>query len=610
MLKGLKHTWLRILLAMIAACSASACVLDFEPEDCDLFAGDNLKLMLSMRMPSPVGATRAAAGLPAEEIRELRVVVVSLAEDSNGYPVAEELPVVEFNKVISSPIINNKGNYEVLTEEIIPDRKKKLYILANCERSKSGYLNIRNAAGTALDLNDDAIYLPTGSNGAAPIEEAIFASPSGKYGAAYLPGSSAASITDYHVPITAIHELTVPTMNEMKQVIEGPDLIYKLKQPLYIVRAVNKIDITVSNETGIRNSTGDGFIIRPLDLRLKSFSISKISTGAQSHLFAHLDKNDELFNEFQPLPGELLKPIYEREDLNPAWMRWLKDEADKSQSNSYKDSYRWLTSYWLPEPSVHEESRDFEFDMTDSPWLPSSKADPSMLSYSMPPVYFPESLYIPDDGSEQQYMLNCTFGQRDGDKESDVTYSAVLPNLKSLFRNTHVKVSLTFTESANVELDLVVLPWYVAPEEEWDYRHTVSIAENGFLTWAADTNENDDTTECRLVLKTDETAAEGKFTISHPLNDEWYAYLIPLTGNPDAFMFVDATGKEIVGNPHGIIDGSPATIRIKRRNMTTDEQNTAKLQIMVRTADNRYLEADVCYGEPTYYTIIQNRNSF
>ena len=600
MLKGLKHTWLRILLAMIAACSVSACVLDFEPEDCDLFAGDNLKLMLSMRMPSPVGATRAAAGLPAEEIRELRVVVVSLAEDSNGYPVAEELPVVEFNKVISSPIINNKGNYEVLTEEIIPDRKKKLYILANCERSKSGYLNIRNAAGTALDLNDDAIYLPTGSNGAAPIEEAIFASPSGKYGAAYLPGSSAASITDYHVPITAIHELTVPTMNEMKELIEGPEMIYKVTEPLYIVRAVNKIDITVTNSTGIK--VDDDFVVQPLKLRLKSFSISKISTGEKSYLFAHLDEDDDLFNNYKT--GNAY-------DLNPAWMRWLKDEADKSQSDSYKDSYRWLTSYWLPEPADHAESHKFEFDNDDSPMLPSSEEGLPGYTRAMPAVYFPESLYMPEDSEEQQYELKCEFEQQEEDKAVEtVEYTAILPNLKSLFRNTHVKINVSFTDAASVSLDLVVLPWYVAPEEEWDYRHTVSIADNGFLKWTADTFDNDDTDKCRLVLKTDETAAEGIFTISHPLNDEWYAYLIPLTGNPDAFMFVDASGNEINGNPHGIIDGGPATIRIKRRNMTTDEQNTAKLQIMVRTADNRYLEADVCDGDERYYTIIQNRNSF
>lgn len=637
MVKRLKYAWLQVVAAAVLGCCTAACVSDhyaYDFERCE--APYRVDLALSLQMPrsgEESRTTRAAAdNLPAERIRDLRVVIVSLPETSRGERLIDTKPCVEVNELLHDVEFDRFGQRELLLRLVLTDRKKKIYLLANCEKDKNNYLAIRDAAGNAnIDLSADAVYLP-GSDGRAPIEEYTFTAPTGPYGATYAYGAAEDVIRDYCVPVTAVHELTIPTLAEVRAAAgQTTELVCRVESPLYMVRAVNKLDVTIENNTGSTIADDGTQTIQPTQVRLKSFSISKISTG-KTHLFARLDEADALFDSYRPTAEELARPVYERSDLNPAWMRWLKAEAQKSQDDSYAPYYQWLTAYWLPAGVAHAAMPEQRFTEAVSGWLESTRQAERQLpsEWSAPTVYFPESRYIPADdpeaanegaaaaeAPEQAYVLTYEFEQRtSGGQLSTIRREAVLPNLKSLFRNTHVKIRLSITDKADVQLTLVVLPWTLAPEEEWNYHHTVNIAENGFLAWQRDeagnaTFEDDNQRDCRLVLRTDGTAAVGKFTIASPVNDLWYAYLIPLTGNPDAFMFVDEKGVEIAGDPCGLINGTdPATIRIRHRYDTTSEQNTAKLQIMVRTADNRFLEADVCKGEATYYTIIQNRNHF
>ena len=596
-----------MVAAVIIYCCA-ACVVDPNPGGYG-FDGEKIILSLSVQRPAGQPETRAdvqttasaSQYLPAEQIRELRVVVVSLPTDSRGRAVAGESPTVEVNSLLSTVAFDRFGCTELMFKDIRSDRVKKIYFLANCERD---YLDIRNAAGRNLDLGNDATYLPA-ADGKAPIEEAIFTALRGTYGNAYVYGDNVTT-SDYCVPVTAAHYIEIPTVDELKTMATlDSRLVYKIEQPLYLVRAVNKINLTLENNTGSTLTQEGHNLITPLDVRLKSFSLTAISTG-KSYLFAHVDTEDRLFDSYQPSPEELALPFYMRRDLNPAWMRWLAAEAEKTQND--QAAYEWLTKYELPETITNV---DLELTCEQNNWTSSTRmTNPTLpTEWTSPEVYFPETLYIPDGAKGQEYLLSCTFEIRKADGTiREVTHQAVLPQLESLFRNTHVKVRFSVTDNVDLHLTLVVLPWTNAPEEEWHYTHTVAIAKReDFIKWTD--AEADNTETCRLVLAA-ETTAVGTFTIASPVNDEWYAYIIPLTGDPDAFMFVDEEGNEIE-TPHGIIDGTtPATIRIRERHLAAYEQHTAKLQIMVRTADSRYMEADVCDGDPTYYTIIQNRNRF
>ena len=232
-----------------------------------------------------------------------------------------------------------------------------------------------------------------------------------------------------------------------------------------------------------------------------------------------------------------------------------------------------------------------------------------------------------EDGGEIRTHLNVKIDPKEGESDTgfkgggtyklhfaryDENFLPTIPDdsWNHILRN-HIYRYYINKVGTSVRLTLIVQPWFNAPAEEWHYTHVVTVPEDGAISWQNYTN--DDKEECRLIVKDDGTSAEGTFMITGPHNDIWYAYLIPLTGDPDAFYFADEEGNELSEDPHGLIDGkTPGKIYIRRRNMWTSEQNTAKLQIMVRTADNRYLEANVCPtgSGKTYYTIIQNRNIY
>ena len=677
-MKTLKQTLVRGAVAVMTAICGIACVVDDYPDyyNNDYYS-DGVDVELSLQMlyggSTRGGATRADASLQCESVEQLRVVIVSLPFDSNGKqldPSLGEEPFVEVNMVLERVTFDRAGQHLVRFSKIRSDRRKRVFLLANCE---SKYLNLKVDDETVVDLDDSSCYLPpenqkTYIDYVAPIENCRFSALKGTWAAAYKPGvrpdpSSNNFETGYRIPITAMHDIAVPTVDYLRSHITdiSPELTFRVPSPLYMVRAVNKVDFEVINNTGNNsNSSGStgtgspGNTLSPMQVRLKSFTISQVCDG-ESFLFAKFDTNTGGYAEreqnrfFGTYDTESDEPLYERTDLNPAWMQWLKVESSKVHEQPLEDEEddcQWLQSYMLPgAPDYRNVAWSTDFDEVQSPWAAATNGAVT----STAPVYFPETIYnvTPEtvttaNGSEivkkQHYKLKCTFEMRENDNDNVITFETDevdLPHLASLFRNTHVKIRVTVNDSAQVNLQLIVMPWTMAPIEEWSYERVVGITGDGWLKWdrgtyewnEADANPSnpEDNNTYRLVMKPDNNVvAVGRFTIASPVNDEWYAFLIPISGDPDAFFFAntDAEGKPVIGanglieplgeNPHGIIDGeTEAVIYIGLKSTTTIEQNAAKLQIMVRTADNRYLEANVCSSDgPLYYTLIQNRNDF
>lgn len=201
-----------------------------------------------------------------------------------------------------------------------------------------------------------------------------------------------------------------------------------------------------------------------------------------------------------------------------------------------------------------------------------------------------------DNDEAEQLAFSVPVDNYNGGRPEQ-TLGALLRN--HIYRYTINSVNVT----ANLRLE--VLPWDDAETEEWDYTDNVAIAGEGYLAWEG--MQSFDKLTARMVVIPDGTPATGSFTISTPHNALWYAYLIPESGDPDAFMFVDADGNEL-DVPSGSIDGTtPAVIRVKPRETMVSQNNVARLQIMVYTAGH-WLVADVCEGQPEYCTIIQNQN--
>lgn len=604
----MKKTLLHTVVSLIVWGGVTSCIWDDYENNGANAANETVGLSLSIRMLAS-GSTRADAILPTEQIHDLRVVVVDLGVDSSGQPIADQEATVEANVLLreAQDLLDRNRQRKLKFEKILADRQKRLYFLANCESDQSPWLAMQRD-GEAVDLSDPQLYLPDAS-GKAPIEACIFTAPTGDFEEARADAGE--PFAGYRIPVTAVHTLAVPSVDVLKASPDlRPDLdaqlTYYVKQPLYLVRAANKLDLSFENITSA--SEGPSGASTVTELRLKELKITEICTG-QSWLFAHLNEQDDLFDDYQP--ANPAAPLYERPDLNPAWMQWVAAEADKTQAPDSEHgglTYEWLTDYSLPAGASHA-TRTLSFPTGN--WLSSvHDTDPaaSPSRFDIPTWYFPETRYIPTGADEQRYVLTCVVEERSVGSTTviETVYSAPLPRLNSLFRNTHVKIHVTVNDNASLKLILHVQPWVDAPVEEWDYRNTVTVAEGGFLHWSD--NATDDRTEARLVFPRDNSIVTGTFTLSAPLNDEWYAWIIPTAGDNDAFMFVDASGNELTGDPHGPI-GTEATLRIKCRNAATTQQNEARLQIMVRTADNRFFEADVCEGGATSYTLIQNRTN-
>lgn len=139
-------------------------------------------------------------------------------------------------------------------------------------------------------------------------------------------------------------------------------------------------------------------------------------------------------------------------DSYPGWIDWLKEVSEKSSEND-TEAASWMTYYDLPGIAKHEVYTHGgtltvkELDKTD----PEDRK-PGLTSTFF---YLPESKNLKEsEGTygEQEYMLSFKVDGRED------PFSFALPNLKALFRNTHVVVNITMY-SKEIRFKLTLEPW-------------------------------------------------------------------------------------------------------------------------------------------------------
>lgn len=125
----------------------------------------------------------------------------------------------------------------------------------------------------------------------------------------------------------------------------------------------------------------------------------------------------------------------------PTWIDWLRDISIFSQidpNNPTSDVSGWLTAYDIPS-AAHQVVLSWPVTFG----LPKY-ANGTPGTHKISNVYAPESKRLRETGNmiryEQQYFLHvvCNNGTK--------TFDVALPNLRALFRNTHVVVEVTFTD--------------------------------------------------------------------------------------------------------------------------------------------------------------------
>lgn len=198
-----------------------------------------------------------------------------------------------------------------------------------------------------------------------------------------------------------------------------------VKETFYVVRVATKFTVNFKN-------------LRPDAVKVENFSIKEYAD--KNFLMAHVGS-------------------YPQSDTYSTWVDWLRAVSDASSvddSYAQTDAAGWLTEYDLPAAAAINNVYTYN--------TPINVTAPSNgiifgTPDATPVFYLPESKSKCDEQKIQHYTLTV--------KIDGVTnpFECELPNLKSLFRNTHVVIDVT-CKSNGITTEIFVRPWNVIEHEQ------------------------------------------------------------------------------------------------------------------------------------------------
>ena len=198
----------------------------------------------------------------------------------------------------------------------------------------------------------------------------------------------------------------------------------------YVVRVATKFTVNFKNW-------------RDEEVTVKRFTLAKHAD--KNFLMAHVrntDQNTELFD------GE-------------TWIKWLKKVSDASSEN---DSYEtteatgWLKDYELPATADKAKTYTNGEVSVGKPTVDMGSPDRSKpgVAKNVPVFYLPESMNLKAGATDGEQEYKMTINIKEGEEEAKVkSFSFTLPNLKALFRNTHVIVNITLLNDMEIVVDVI-----------------------------------------------------------------------------------------------------------------------------------------------------------
>ena len=216
-------------------------------------------------------------------------------------------------------------------------------------------------------------------------------------------------------------------------------------------------------------------------------------------------------------------------------------------------------------------------------------------------IYLPEQSNTATGSTPVKLLVEYTYNgvRYTGDKAGVIEFKDsdtgqafdVVRNHSYIFNITSV--------GAELGLTCVVQEWE-KETEVWDF--TENISESQFLNWGNQGLTINDAGEVIIPNTNNYTCTFGLLT---PTDGTWQASLIPVGGVTDAFEFVGEHTGTISASGTGTV-----TLTIKAKyTYVFNENNAAKLRIVVRTKDGRTLVANLTGKEGfAEYTLVQNVN--
>lgn len=278
--------------------------------------------------------------------------------------------------------------------KVTPNEKKKIYLFANEESVPA----MEGVAGVNSTLT---AFFNNYTEGMPGFEAAV----NNLYFAPDYSGEK-------NIPMSSMYEIDFPE----KGVVE---------ETFYVVRVATKFTVNFMNWRGE-------------EVIVDNFTIA--SHADKNFLMAHINDSEQnrlLFN-------------------GKTWIDWLKEVSDASfEDDNYAttEAAGWLKDYELPVQTNKAITYTHGTVTVGKPTVDINYPDNSKpgVAEKVPVFYLPESMNLKagtTDG-EQEYTLTINI---DGRTEPFVRK---LPNLKALFRNTHVVVNITMYNSNEIVVDVI-----------------------------------------------------------------------------------------------------------------------------------------------------------
>lgn len=360
------------------------------------------------------GARTGEADLPDnEKMHTLRVIVVR----QNG--------IIECNELYTGLNASEETHTELLS--VKPNETKKVCLVAN-EESVSGLTAVLDAASVGSAFSTSGILNFT-------------------FNADYS--------SDENIPMSSIYDVVVGSEEQTN--VE-----------LYVVRTAVKFSLSFTN-----NSSDKAFIS----------NVSLSSTADKSYLFPHFntfDGFDGLSEHFYVKKeshslsdGSQVNRIIYDPNKSQFWIDWLKEVVDASNvdpDDPATDEQGWLTDYSLPADAQHsvvwQAASPFElYGYGSNAGSNTASYDDFYLAESASPLDEAEAVI----SGEQAYYLSLKISQDEAGNTEVRDYtgdnSIQLPNVRSLFRNTHVKVNVVVAKGTTAIYAGIVL-WGVLAEKD------------------------------------------------------------------------------------------------------------------------------------------------
>lgn len=366
-----------------------------------------------------VGETGTAS---KERMHSLRVVVLSEATDK-----------VEVNNYY---YLKNDGEslYGPILISVKPDGLKSIYLIAN-EESVGNLVNMTGSGTTLSDFLKSVAVESDASTFKTGITEAVFTVP------------ETSDDTNSNIPMSAVYQIETSTADGGTRKDCGT---------FYIVRTMTKYSFSFRNDR-----------VSGLPVYVKSWEISNLVTD-KAYLMPHFSPTAGGYYWNSTASGWVYFGA-DWTETGKEWKEWLAKVSDQSNidpDNPSADENGWLTCYNIPAGAVTKKFQHIYKDGGLEIPIDGAEHDGGVIKYL--PESKNEKETNPAFEGEQEYFVNVLISENGKEYKFD---PVPLPNLRSLFRNTHVRVYVRFGQTMKDDVIYAkIIDWNIWGRVEGELR--------------------------------------------------------------------------------------------------------------------------------------------